>query len=152
MAEPPDLQSLAKRYLDLWQDQLRAMAADPETMATFARMLSAMTGRAGTPDPAAGGADAGGTANPFAWWPMAGAMPTSSPLGGATPFDSLFAAGRAATEARATAAAAASGGRGDELHELERRLAALEARLAALEPVAGTGSGSAPAKPRKGKR
>ena len=26
MAEPPDLQDLAKRYLDLWQDQLRAMA------------------------------------------------------------------------------------------------------------------------------
>ena len=47
MAEPPDLQDLAKRYLDLWQDQLRAMAADPDTMASVGRMLAAAGGQPG---------------------------------------------------------------------------------------------------------
>jgi hypothetical protein len=148
MAEPPDLQHLAKRYLDLWQDQLRAMAADPEMMAAVGRMLAAAVGQQG--QPAAEGAPA--APNPFAWWPMAGAMPSLSPTGGATPFDSVFAAGRAHAEARSQAAAAASDGGSRELRELERRLAALEERLDALEPGARDGSRSAQGKSRKGKR
>ncbi|MGH6620817.1 MAG: hypothetical protein ACREF6_14835, partial [Alphaproteobacteria bacterium] len=73
MAEPPDLQDLAKRYLDLWQDQLRAMAADPDTMASVARMLSA-TGRQAGPEgaPAAQAAQAAMT-SPLAWWQTAAA-------------------------------------------------------------------------------
>jgi hypothetical protein len=151
MADPPDLQELAKRYLDLWQDQLRAMAADPETMASFSRMLSAMTGQAGgTPTSGSGAPNA--ATNPFAFWPMAGAMPTVSPMGGATPFDFVFAAGRDAAQARAEAAAPAPDGGGDVLRELERRLAALEARLDALEPRPGTGGRGGKGKSRKGKR
>ncbi|MDH3236172.1 MAG: hypothetical protein OEQ29_21830, partial [Alphaproteobacteria bacterium] len=138
-------------YLDLWQDQLRLMAADPETMASFARMLTAATGRTGAPDREPGERAAGETADPFAWWPMTGAMPTLLPLGGATPFDSVFAAGRAAAEARAEASAASPDGGGDELRELERRLAAIEARLAALEPGARAGRRSGKGKARKGK-
>src|SRR5690242_10668845 len=38
MAEPPDLASLAKRYLDLWQEQLTAMAADPDLAESLARL------------------------------------------------------------------------------------------------------------------
>lgn len=147
MAEPPDLQDLAKRYLDLWQDQLRAMAADPDTMASVARMLSAAAGQSG-PE----GAPAA-VASPLAWWQAAAAaMQTLSPMGGATPLDPAFATGRAAAEARSPAASAASDGSGGGLRDLERRLAALEARLDALEPGVRTGGGSAKGKPRKGKR
>src|SRR6185437_2149871 len=42
MAEPPDLASLAKRYVDLWQDQLIAMAADPALAESTARILAAL--------------------------------------------------------------------------------------------------------------
>src|SRR5690348_6890784 len=53
MAAPPDLASLAKRYVDLWQDQLIAMAADPDLAGVFARIVSELTPLAqppGTPD------------------------------------------------------------------------------------------------------
>ncbi|HXZ01743.1 MAG TPA: hypothetical protein VEI03_17240 [Stellaceae bacterium] len=42
MAEPPDLASLAKRYLDLWQEQLIAMAADPDLAENLARLLAGL--------------------------------------------------------------------------------------------------------------
>src|SRR5689334_8062037 len=53
MPEPPDLADLAKRYLDLWQDQLIAMAADPELAEGMARLLGALVPRA---SPLRGGA------------------------------------------------------------------------------------------------
>jgi hypothetical protein len=30
MSKPPDLEALARRYVELWQDQIAATAADPE--------------------------------------------------------------------------------------------------------------------------
>src|SRR5262249_8508226 len=42
MAEAPDLASLAKRYLDLWQEHLIAMAADPELAENMAPFLAAL--------------------------------------------------------------------------------------------------------------
>ena len=42
MAEPPDLASLAKRYLDLWQEQLTAMAADPDLAESMARLFAGL--------------------------------------------------------------------------------------------------------------
>jgi hypothetical protein len=42
MAEPPELASLAKRYLDLWQEQLTAMAADPDLAESLARLLAGL--------------------------------------------------------------------------------------------------------------
>ena len=42
MAEPPDLATLAKRYLDLWQEQLIAMAADPDLADSLARLLAGL--------------------------------------------------------------------------------------------------------------
>ena len=160
------MHDLAKRYLDLWQDQLRAMAADPDMMAAFGRMLAAATGRTGGPSghqagagsdrPADGEGRRGMPVDPFAWWQTAAALPTLTSMGGATPFDSVFAAARTAVrtvaEAGSPAAAAASDGGGDELHDLERRLAALEARLAALESGPRPGRGRAKAKPRNGGR
>ena len=41
MADPPDLSALAKRYVDLWQDQLIALAAHPELAESLARVLRA---------------------------------------------------------------------------------------------------------------
>jgi hypothetical protein len=40
MADPPDLAALAKRYVDLWQDQLIALAAHPELAEGLARLLA----------------------------------------------------------------------------------------------------------------
>ena len=31
MADEPDLDQLAKQYLDLWQDHMQGMAADPRS-------------------------------------------------------------------------------------------------------------------------
>ena len=52
MAEPPDLPTLARRYLDLWQEQLIAMAADPDLAQALARVIAilAPTGPAGADD------------------------------------------------------------------------------------------------------
>jgi hypothetical protein len=60
MAAPPDLASLAKRYVDLWQDQLIAMAADPDLAGVFARVVGELTPLARPP----GSADGGGTSRP----------------------------------------------------------------------------------------
>jgi hypothetical protein len=54
MADPPDLSALAKRYVDLWQDQLIALAAHPELAEGLARMLAAFPFPSVTWPPAAG--------------------------------------------------------------------------------------------------
>ncbi len=59
MAEPPDLASLAKRYVDLWQDQLIAMAADPALAESTARILAALVPAAWPPQPGRSYDDAG---------------------------------------------------------------------------------------------
>ena len=137
MAKPPDLEDLARRYLDLWQEQLRAMAADPETMESVGRMLSAMGGAA-PPVPM----------NPAAWMSAMGMAPPAGGTGGGNPFDAVFAnAPRTAADGAATAVAAFDGGR-DDLRQLERRLAALEQRVAELE----SGAGKPRRRPAKGPR
>jgi hypothetical protein len=40
MADPTDYDSLAKRYLDLWQSQLSALSSDRQLTETMARMLA----------------------------------------------------------------------------------------------------------------
>ena len=86
MAEPPPLDELARRLLDLWQQQLSAWATDPQLARHMGAWLEAW-------------GKSGGTA---ARWP--------------------------------TAAGAASGGGNLDLERVERRLAAVERRLAELEP------------------
>ena len=49
MSKAPDLESLAKTYLDLWQDQFASMAADPATAEAMARLFGAMTAGWGSP-------------------------------------------------------------------------------------------------------
>src|SRR5665213_631282 len=42
MAEPPDLAELARRYVELWQEQLSALAADPAAARGMAGLLAGM--------------------------------------------------------------------------------------------------------------
>ncbi|HEY2890481.1 MAG TPA: hypothetical protein VGJ31_07625 [Dongiaceae bacterium] len=114
MSEPPNLEALARRYLDLWQDQATALAGDAELARQIGQWLSMM--QAGMVH---------GFQSPNAPKP-AGKAPT-----GETP------AGK--TEAGAASAAAPLGGGQLGLDELARRLAALEKRLDRLEAGAQGG-------------
>jgi hypothetical protein len=140
-ADPPNLDELARRYLDLWQDQVAAMSADPDmsrTMGRYAQLWATLgpAGLAGIWAAAAEGLKGGGPgANVFADGPFAEFFKHAATHGAAP-------------------AGAARGDRGDDLAELRRRLAVLEERLAAgTSPTAGAGLASKPegtrGKPRK---
>jgi hypothetical protein len=103
MAESPDLAALARRYVDLWQDQLTAMAADPALAESTARLLQALV--------------------PAGWPPQQRPQDDDASIFSAPGF----------SKTGAKAAGAAPGKRDRRVDELTRRLAALEKRLAALE-------------------
>ena len=42
MSQPPDIEALARRYLDLWQDQASALAGDAELTRQLGRWLTLM--------------------------------------------------------------------------------------------------------------
>lgn len=107
MAEPPEIDELAKRYLDLWQEHLSGMAADPEWGAAMTRLFAAFVSPAMGP----------------------GAMP---PGINPEPGETGHGASEIVTKRTATAADAPADS-GDELHELQRRVAVLEERIAQLE-------------------
>ncbi|MEL0018540.1 MAG: hypothetical protein VW709_01595 [Rickettsiales bacterium] len=118
MGEPPDINDIAKRYLDLWQDQMSGMAADPEWIAAMSRLcLSA--GAAGDPARLAENFTAGLEALKASF---------DGTTGGAAGD-----AKRQQTEVGSAPAAGASDDGGDDIRELRHRLAALEERLARLE-------------------
>jgi len=126
MPEPPELDDLARRFLDLWQQQLSAWATDPELarqMGSFMAFATASMPKA----PFRPGAIApGGTGD----GPAAPEAADGAPQGGAAP------------------ARAAPRGGGVDLDKLAQRLAALERRLARMESGARRTGGSA----RKGTR
>ncbi len=113
-----ELQALARKLLDLWQDHVSALAQDPTLMAQALKLMAAYA--------------------PFPW-------PGMSPTGGAglapNPFAGSFPGFpvSAAAPGPAPAAPAPDAGAG-AVGELRRRLAELEGRLAELE-------GGRPAKP-----
>ena len=47
MTEPPDSHDLAKRFLDLWQDQVTAMATDPDLADGLRRWQALWLGQGG---------------------------------------------------------------------------------------------------------
>ena len=150
MAERADLDELARRYLDLWQDQMTALAGDKEFAETVQRLMATMGMSA--------------TAAPEFWraWPatMAGLQATEQTQGASddqsretgprAPTRSTEGSA-AGTAARTAAPAAASDGGEPGLDQLARRLAALEQRIAALEAAGSGHRGGAASKPRKGR-
>jgi hypothetical protein len=114
MAEPPDMEALARRFLALWQEQLIATASDPELAAAMTRFLT-LAGNVLAPWTAA--FQAAARARDVAEAPPAAAAPADRPA----------------------PAPAASHDGSDALVELTRRLAAFEERLAQLEAGARSG-------------
>ena len=112
--ESPDLASLARDWITLWQSELAAMAADRETQEAWQTTLAMWAGLA----------TAALRTVPRA---RTSASPRSRPdergPGGARPDDA----------ARAAATAAAPDPRDAEIERLAGHVAALEARLAKLE-------------------
>ena len=137
MSNPPDFTELARQYLDLWEDQLTAMAADPELAAQTARFFDAM-GRMGL------------AANPMAAAGMGAFIEQMSAMAGVQS-EQADESGTARTAPRTPPAAAPPGDRDERLDELARRLADVEERLAGLE-AGNRRTGRAPAKKPSGGR
>jgi len=110
MTDDTELQKLARRYLDLWESQLSAMAADSELAAQLGRLFAAT--------------NASLLAGVQAQAGMAGGQETRREGGNA--------GGNTAADRTAPSAAARGDGAMD-VAELERRIAALERRLDAIE-------------------
>ncbi|MDP6785578.1 MAG: hypothetical protein QGI13_00480 [Rhodospirillales bacterium] len=127
MSKPPDIDTLARRYLDLWQDQLSALAADQNvaevTAKTIELMNSGLTAMASVAETATRSSGPGG-AEP-------------SPQQPSKDHDNTI-------DSPGTTTVAATSGRSDhDLAEFSRRLGALEQRVAQLETGTGTsGKGS----------
>ncbi|MEK9672688.1 MAG: hypothetical protein VW268_09320 [Rhodospirillaceae bacterium] len=131
--DQPDIDHLARQYLDLWQEHLKTMAADPKVAETMSQVTQMMTGQ--TAAFAALAQQSLGQAAPFApppfiqtMWP--GQM-TPAPSTDGAPNDT------ADTRPGTQTAGPAHGGADVDMAELTRRLDGIERRLTALE--AGTG-------------
>ena len=132
-AEAPDLDALARRYLDLWQDQVAAVAGDANLIQEMTRLI-ALIGAAWSGRPSATGPGA------------------VSEAGGGRDGSGSDGAGRAAAGGGAVGAAAAgapSRRGGDDVARLDRRLAALARRVARLEAGAAGAPRRTAGKPRK---
>jgi hypothetical protein len=160
-----ELEDLARRYVDLWQDQMTALAADPDFAESLQKVMAAM------------GVAASGLPAMLSAWPaavagmMAAARPetqaaaqkgesrgesaggspngsggSAAPRSGASPGVSP---GASRVAPGAAAAAAAPDGGGPDLGGLQERLAALEQRVRELEGGTGRARRSAKAKPQR---
>ncbi|MDP6816286.1 MAG: hypothetical protein QF582_23960, partial [Alphaproteobacteria bacterium] len=114
--DEPDLQALARRYLDLWERQAAAMAGDADTAEVMARWLSALVTGEG---------------------PAVGANPAQGDEIGGDGSET------GATGSGAPAAGPAHLGGDDDVAEFARRLAECARRITALEAGTGGGSGGA---------
>jgi hypothetical protein len=142
MSGPPDLDALARRYLDLWQEQMAAAASDPALSDLFGRTMQVMA--------------SGFPLGLMALWNQAGMQPAATSerdtANGDTPSAAAPSADEAARRAAPGPAPAAPapeprGGdvvqRDDRLAALEERIARLEARLAVAQGGGGKGAGAA---------
>jgi hypothetical protein len=145
-APEASIEDLARRLMDLWQEQMAAIAADPDLMRQMAQMMAA------SPFPAmmqgimqgilaanAKSPMGPGGQNPYEWWKADGPKPSTETQ---------------STQTGAPAAAPASQPGGGDLAELRRNLAGLEARLAELGGSPGTAErarepAAQPAKPKR---
>jgi len=152
MADGVEQEDLARRFLDLWQDQMTALAGDPEYTEALSRLFASMgvasaeapAACQGWPDALSGllqaaGAPGGGD--------QGGDQGHGQERGGAT---DLAKPSRGAA-AGAQAAADEPGDGGSDLDHVLGRLAALEDRIAQLETRAGRARKGPGPKPRKGR-
>lgn len=141
MTQPPDLDALARRYLDLWQDQMTRMANDPTTAEMMARTLSVISKTAQAFTTATSRSSGGSqqeTSSPDATPDAASTSDTDA----GTPCDQSATTVRSGdhggqgspspSDGAATAAAVPADG-GVDLSRLLGRIADLEARVAELE-------------------
>ncbi|MBI3446982.1 MAG: hypothetical protein HY055_16860 [Magnetospirillum sp.] len=135
---PPDFKALARRYLDLWQEQVAAVAADPALAEAVARGVAMMTQSA-----AAVAQATGLKVNHPQGGPKADERTDSPNSSEAGPNSS-----EAGKDGPAPAAAAPHDPRLDP-DEFARRLAALEGRVAELEAALGRGGEQPQPKPRR---
>ena len=130
MSDTPDLENLARRFLDLWQDQLAAMASDPEAAESLNRLM-ALAGPARATFATAYGQNRPGGPPAHDGRAQTDSAPETAPAPG-------------------TEAAAPAPGDGDgNVDEFLRRLGDVEKRLAELESRLGETGGGAEGKPRK---
>ncbi|MBB6254725.1 hypothetical protein FHS74_005315 [Nitrospirillum iridis] len=151
--DPPSLDTLARRYLDLWQDQWAAVAADPDMTGAFARLVRALGQTAwpsGNPFAAGTGGTTASGVNPgvaawmgapffspatFPWGPYAN---TQTSTGGGAPATGPGADTAPETPPGSPAAGDPPDGGDGRLAELAGRIAALERQLADLAQGIGT--------------
>lgn len=156
--EAADLADLARRFQDLWQEQMAATAADPEFMEMVGKWMGAFTaggmGPAGAKPPAmppTGPAGLPGPMDPAAWMAALQAAMAGVAAAGKGGTDERSERGAVPPQAGAKAAAAASGAGDAAGDRLERRIAALEQRLERLEAAIGKPGGGAARRTRRGK-
>ena len=149
MPETPDLKALAEHYLDLWEEQFAAAAADPALAAAMAAWLGPWRAMAGGAMPG-GAAPGGGTpSGGEAVRKTHGADKDTGRSRGTAAGAAAEAAAGPAAGAAAAAAAAGGGGRG--VHGLVERLERIERRLDALERERAGKGGGAGARARRGR-
>jgi hypothetical protein len=128
MTDAPDMDKLARRYLDLWQDQVAALVNDPSLAESMAKAYTLMTrgatafaAAAGLPvTPAKTEAHDTNVASPASPGPASTAVPPADPG-----FDAV---------------------------QLARRVAELEERVVRLEAALAASGGSPAPGPRRGRR
>ncbi|MDP4796088.1 MAG: hypothetical protein NWR87_04165 [Rhodospirillales bacterium] len=147
---PEQLQHLAKQYVDLWEQQIKALSSDETLARTMAQTMelmnagaasvAAMLKKAATEGNAAHAAEGNAAQNG-----MGGGDGSSNSTGN----DAGNATGKREDGRRAASAGAASGDTEPDVRKLTDRIAELERRLAQLEGAAQPTGKSAPRKPRK---
>ena len=118
MAKPPDLQNLAKQYLDLWQDQLGGVSKDPQTAEIMAQTMELMNAGAQAFATMATNAQGGGNTGDKDQGDSDGNAPLNDSSGNG---------------AVSRSASAPSGAADPDLAKLARRLERIEERLDTLE-------------------
>jgi len=118
MTDKPDLDALARQYLDLWQEHLSDMAADGEMAEAVAKSVELMNGSAAA---------------------FARMMTEAASEGSRNSQHDEGSSGAIIKTSGATAAGAASGNSDDVLDQFSRRIAQLEKRIAELESPSGDG-------------
>ena len=121
MSEPPDLDALAKQYLDLWQQQLGGISKDQQTAEIMAQTMELMNAGAQAFATMAAAQSGGNT----------GDNDQGDSDGNPPPHDSSGAGARPA--------GAPSGAADPDLAKLARRLERIEERLDLLEAASRKG-------------